>query len=98
MAQDEVFKVATKLYGLYGVFFKVVAQEVGMEKALALHAKAHEDQGVASGKMLKETIGNEKIDIQRLGSILREGSNLSIGIDSNLDQSDSTLALFDKVI
>ena len=93
MAQDEVFKVATKLFGQYGAFFKVVAQEVGMEKALDLHVKAHEDQGIASGKMLKETIDNEKADIQKISSILRE-SNLSIGIDSNLEQSNSTLALF----
>ena len=70
MATEEVFEAAKKVYGLYGAFYKVVAQELGTEKALDLHAKAHEEQGIASGKLLKEKIGEvtfgkmELIDIQ----------------------------------
>ena len=85
MAQDEVFEATKKVYGLYGEFFKVVADELGTEKALEMHAKAHEKQGIESGQLLKEKIAEESPDLQKLGSILRD-SNLSIGIDCNLDQ------------
>jgi len=93
MAKEEVFEAAKKVYGLYGAFFKAVAQEFGTEKALELHAKAHEEQGVASGKMLKEKIGEESPDLEKLGLILKE-SNLGIGIDCNLDQTTASLLSF----
>ena len=63
MSNEEVFEAAKKLFSLYGSFFKTVAQEVGMEKALDLHTRAHEEQGIASGKMLKEKIGEGAIDL-----------------------------------
>ena len=93
MIKEEVFQATKKIYGLYGAFFKTVAQEVGIEKALALHTHAHEEQGIASGKMLKEKMGDQGLDIQRLASVLRE-SNLSIGIDSELAHANSSSALF----
>ncbi|MFC1886387.1 hypothetical protein ACFLZM_04960 [Thermodesulfobacteriota bacterium] len=93
MPNDQVFEATKKIFGLYGSFFKTVVQEVGMEKALALHAQAHEEQGIAAGKMLKEKMGEGAIDFQKLGSVLQE-SNLSIGIDSVLDNANSTSALF----
>jgi len=93
MTNEQVFQAATKIYGLYGAFFKAVAKEVGLEKALALHTQAHDEQGIASGKILKEKMGQGRFDIQKLGSVLRE-SNLSIGIDSELAHSSSSSALF----
>jgi hypothetical protein len=93
MPNEEVFEAAKKIYSLYGSFFKTVAQEVGLEKALALHTQAHEEQGITSGKLLKEKMGEGAIDLQKLGSVLRE-SNLSIGIESVLDNANSSSALF----
>ena len=93
MATEEVFEAAKKVYGLYGAFFKVVAQELGTEKALDLHAEAHEEQGIASGKLLKEKIGKESPDLKKLGSILRD-SNLGIGIDCKLDIASPSLVSF----
>jgi hypothetical protein len=93
MAGEEVFQAAKKVYGLYGAFFKAVAEEIGMDSALALHVQAHEDQGVASGRMLKEKMGEGEIDIEKLGSVLRE-SNLSIGIESELAHASAMSALF----
>jgi hypothetical protein len=93
MTNEQVFQAATKVYSLYGAFFKAVAQEVGLDKAIDLHTQAHKEQGIASGKMLQEKMGQEQVDIQKLGSVLRE-SNLSIGIDSALAQSSASSALF----
>ena len=64
-----------------------------MDKALAMHTQAHEEQGITSGKMLKEKMGDGAVDLKELGSALRE-SNLSIGIESVLDNADSSAALF----
>jgi hypothetical protein len=80
------------VYALYAAFFGAVAWEVGMERALALHARAHEEQGLASGELLKQKIG-ERPEIEMLGSVLR-ASNLSIGIDCQLGTTDSSSAMF----
>jgi hypothetical protein len=93
MTEEQVFQATRKIYALYGAFFKAVAQEVGIERALALHTQAHEDQGIASAKLLKAKIGNEQFDIQKLGSVLQE-SNLSIGIVSELVRTSPSSALF----
>ncbi len=93
MTEEQVFQATRKVYALYGAFFKVVAQELGMEKALALHAQAHEEQGLASAKLIKAKLGDAPFDIQRLGSILQE-SNLSIGIQCELARASKSTALF----
>jgi hypothetical protein len=92
MSREEIYEATKRVYALYGAFFGAVAREVGAERALALHAQAHEEQGLASGKLLKQKLG-ERPDIETLGSVLR-ASNLSIGIDSQLTAADSSSALF----
>lgn len=93
MTEEQIFQATRKVYGLYGNFFKIVAEEVGMERALELHAQAHAEQGVAAGKLLKQKLGDAAFDIQKLGAVLRD-SNLSIGIDSQLARSTASSALF----
>ena len=92
MSREEIYEATKRVYALYGAFFGAVAREVGNERALALHAQAHEEQGLASGDMLKQKIG-ERPDIETLGAVLR-ASNLSIGIDSQLAAANSSSALF----
>ena len=93
MPEEKVFEAAKKIYGLYGSFFKTVAREVGMEKALALHLLAHEEQGSKSGRMLEEKMGGGEIDPQKLGSVLRK-SKINIGIESTLDKANASSTLF----
>jgi hypothetical protein len=93
MIREEVFQATKKVFGLYGAFFDVVAQEMGIEKALSLHVRAHETLGIKAGKALCEVVGTAGCDIHKLGAILRE-SNLSIGIESELKHADATSAVF----
>ena len=93
MAEQQVYMASRKVFALYAAFFKAVAQELGKEKALALHERAHEEQGIASAKMIRDMIGDAPCDIERLGSILQQ-SNLSIGINCELAQATSSSALF----
>ena len=60
---------------------------------MEMHAKAHEDQGLIDGEMSKDKFGDKIPDLQKLGAVLKE-SNLSIGIDCNLDQTTGTLLSF----
>ena len=92
MSREEVYEATKRVYALYGAFFGAVTRELGTERALALHAQAHEEQGLASGKLLKQKLG-ERPDIGALGAVLR-ASNLSIGIDCELAAADSSSALF----
>jgi hypothetical protein len=93
MTDEQVFLATRKVYALYGAFFRAVAQEVGRERALALHEQAHEEQGVASAGVLKEKLGDERPDLRKLGSLLQQ-SNLSIGIDSQLTHADASSVVF----
>jgi len=92
MSREEVYEATKRIYALYGAFFGAVARELGTERALALQAQAHEEQGLASGKLFKQKLG-ERPDIGALGAVLR-ASNLSIGIDCELAAADSSSALF----
>lgn len=93
MVREEVYQGTKKVFGLYGAFFELVAREIGVEKALALHTKAHERVGITAGKLIKEKLGAEKPNLQKLRDILRE-SNLSIGIESQSADVTPTQILF----
>jgi hypothetical protein len=93
MAQEEIYQATKKVFALYGAFYNLVAHQIGSEKALYLHAKAHEQLGVAAGKMLKDKFGKDTSDLQSLGDILRE-SNLSIGIASETSERNPTSIVF----
>jgi len=54
---------------MYGEFFKAVVQEVGMKRALALHAKLGEPFGVQIGEALKQKFENKKPDTESLKAI-----------------------------
>ena len=93
MTEEQLFQATRKVYALYASFFKAVVQEVGLDRALALHAQAHEEQGIASGKLLKEKLGDKEVHLRELGSALQQ-SNLSIGIDSRLLRGDASSVVF----
>jgi hypothetical protein len=59
MSREEVFQATKKVFGLYGAFFGAVAQEMGIEKALTLHMRAHEALGVKAGKGFVEAVGRQ---------------------------------------
>jgi len=56
---------------MYGLFFKTVAQEIGMERALAIHAKLGEPFGIQIGEAFKQKFGNKKPDTESLKAIFQ---------------------------
>jgi hypothetical protein len=93
MVDEQVYSAARKVYALYGAFFKAVALELGTERALVLHEQAHQEQGIASAVLLGEKLGDEPPDLRTLGAVL-QGSNLSIGIESQLSHADASSVVF----
>jgi hypothetical protein len=54
MALEDTFNGATNAFSLAFAYINTVAQEIGMEQALALDAKTWEAMGAAQGKTMKD--------------------------------------------
>jgi len=75
MATEDVFDAfKTGLLLLHG-YRNAVAQEIGMERALALMSKTCETMGAMRGKMMKEQSGIKQFDAKTARSLLRSGGS-----------------------
>jgi len=63
MSKKSVFNATKNSYSFYGGFFKDVAQEFGMDKAISMHANRGKDFGAIFVAMLKEELGGKKINL-----------------------------------
>jgi hypothetical protein len=70
MGSEVAFNAAKGAYGTYGALLKDIAQEVGMERALALHARRGEGYGAMVAGMIKDELGDEEFNMQALASVL----------------------------
>jgi hypothetical protein len=64
---------------IYDAYLKTVAEEIGMDQALSLHAKMFETMGEMQGKMIKEQAGTEEIDTKAALSMAQSAPE-SLGI------------------
>ena len=62
MAIEDVFNGARMGLMLYDALLNTVAQEIGMERALALQTKMCENMGAMQAKMMKEQAGIKEFD------------------------------------
>ena len=83
MAIEDTFNGAKMAFTFYGAYVNTVAQEIGMERALALGAKMCEAMGVTQGKMMKEQAGIKEFDAKvaySLAKALPEGLGLALEV------------------
>ncbi len=92
MSSEDIYKVARNIFGRYGAFFNIVAREIGMDKALELHAEAHRDLGVATADTIRESMKGVEFDLGTLGPLLRDG-NISHGLVSEMVETPSSILL-----
>jgi len=71
MATEHAFGGAKNAFIFYGAYLNTVAQEMGMERALALHTKMLETAGAMQGKTMKERTGMEEVDAKAAWSLVR---------------------------
>jgi len=62
MASEEVLNGATAAFTFLHAYLNTVAEEIGMERALALVTKMCESMGTMQGQMLKQQAGVEQAD------------------------------------
>ena len=62
MAIEDTFNGAKMAYTSFFAYLNTVAQEIGMERALALITKTDEATGAKAGKMIKDQAGVEELD------------------------------------
>ncbi len=62
MSKKEIYKTTKDSFTMYAGFFRDVAQEVGLEKAVALHANQGKPYGAAMAGMLKQKLGSKKLN------------------------------------
>jgi len=92
MAKEDVYNASKGSFGMYGGLFKDVAEEVGMEKALELHARRGDDFGIGLCEMLKQKLGDKDLDIETLNSVMQPVMD-SFGIDAEINLSPHAMSV-----
>jgi hypothetical protein len=91
MAIQDTFNGAKNAFAFYSAYLNTVAQEVGMERALALHTKMLEALGPIQGKTIKQQAGVGQIDAKAaysLGKTITESLGLVFEV---LEESPTTV-------
>lgn len=84
MAIEDTFNGAKKAFTFLHAYINAVAQEIGMERALALDTKVCEAMGAAQGKMIKEQAGVEEIDAKAAHPLASNSIEEGIGVNSEV--------------
>ena len=87
---EQAFNAAKSVASMSGAFFNTVAQEVGLEKALALLTKSNEGLGSMMGKMMKEQMGIIELDAKTISSMNKEMGG-GLGFSPVIEESPTTV-------
>jgi len=71
MAVEDTFNGAKNAFVFHAAYLNTVAQEMGMERALALNTKMLETMGAMQGRMMKEQAGIEEVDAKAAYSLTK---------------------------
>jgi hypothetical protein len=83
MAIEDTFTGARNAYIYFFAYLTMVAEEIGMERAIALQTKMCEARGILDGKVIKEQAGVEEFDAKAVASLANNYVE-SIGISSEV--------------
>lgn len=93
MSMEDALNAAKNAFAFYGAYLNTVAQEIGLERALALNTKMLETMGAMQGKMVKEQARIEEADAKAAHS-LTKGIPGSLGLAFEvLEESPTTVRL-----
>lgn len=84
LSSEEVFDASKNGFSTYGKFFKVVAKEIGMERALELHGPGYEDYGPVFDEWFR-TLSLVELSAN-IGGMLT-----SLGYDSTISQTSNSV-------
>ena len=92
MSKKSTFNASSVSFGFYGGFFKDVSQELGLDKAVALHANQGKQTGAALAGMLKNELGSKKLNLAAFESVYAKFIE-QIGITPDFKKKRSSLTL-----
>jgi len=94
MAVEDTFVGARTGLSLLFAYMGVVAQELGMEKAIAFDNRMCMAMGAAQGKMIKAQAGIETVDVQTAAKVLLGAIEQGFGIPSEtIEESPDRVVL-----
>jgi hypothetical protein len=88
MSLQDTFNGAKSGFTFMRAFSDIVAQEIGVEKALALSAKTSETLGTLKGMMIKEELDTKEIGIKEVNQLLSDQIESNLGIFSEIVDED----------
>ena len=80
MASKDVFKGAKEAYTLFDAYITTVAQDIGMERAVALLTKTYVNIGAMGGKKVKEQAGAKKFDAKTAWPLVVRPAADAVGV------------------
>jgi len=90
--REDAFNAAKAAFSFYGGYFKSVAEEIGLEKAISLHAKQAEFFDVLLVEMLRERLGDKEIDLGVFASARSEALAV-LGITARIEEAPNSITL-----
>jgi hypothetical protein len=94
MAIEDTFKGARNAFTINFKYLNEVAQEIGLERAVALHTKVCEAMGATQGKMIKKRSKMKEIDAKSAHPLARSVIEEGFGISSEvMDESPEEVVL-----
>ena len=93
MSKKDTFNATKQAMTLYAGMFQDVAQEVGLEKALKLHAKQGTAMGAGVAEILKAELGRKKLNLAALESMTTKAAG-SFGITPRFEKKKGVLKAF----
>lgn len=94
MALEDTFTGAQTALAFLNAYIGAVAEEIGMERALALDGQVCEAMGGAQGQMIREQSGVEEFDAQTASQTLSDAIRQGFGIVSEaIEESPERVVL-----
>jgi len=91
MTIENTFNGAKSSLILFHAYINSVAEEIGMQQALALDTKTCQALGTAQGMMVKEQAGAEEFDLKTAEKLLSEMIEESFGITTEVVEENQDM-------
>lgn len=94
MAIEDTFNGARNAFTINFKYLNEVAHEIGLERAIALHAKVCEAMGATQGKMMKKQANMDEIDVKSAHPLARSVIKEGFGISSEVIEENPKEVVF----
>jgi len=92
MSREQIYTATKGTFSLLGGFLKDVAQEIGMDKALAVYANQGETFGKMLTGMIKEKLGDKDLDTPTVAAVLANATD-GLGFTVRIEESPTSVKM-----